>query len=110
MAKRVLILYAGKAMEIGTTKDIFGRPAHPYTRALLSAAPSADYEHERTRERIVLKGEVPSVLEPPPGCRFASRCPLAVDRCRVEAPPLEQISPGHATACWRWQEVASLTG
>jgi peptide/nickel transport system ATP-binding protein/oligopeptide transport system ATP-binding protein len=108
VAGRVLILYAGKAMEVGKTKEIFANPAHPYTRALLSAAPTADYEDERVRRRIVLRGEVPSVLDPTPGCRFSSRCPLAIDKCRTDEPPLEQISAGHETACWRWREVASM--
>jgi oligopeptide/dipeptide ABC transporter ATP-binding protein len=108
IATRVVILYAGKMMEAGETREIFSRPAHPYTRALLSAAPSANYEREQTRQRIVLSGEMPSVLEPPPGCRFSSRCPLAVDRCRTEAPPLKKISKNHETACWRWQDVASM--
>jgi oligopeptide/dipeptide ABC transporter ATP-binding protein len=108
VASRVLILYAGKTMEIGKTKEIFARPAHPYTKALLSAAPTADYEDERVRERIVLRGEVPSVLDPLPGCRFSTRCPLAVDKCRVEQPPLERVSADHETACWRWRDVASM--
>jgi oligopeptide/dipeptide ABC transporter ATP-binding protein len=109
IAHRIMILYAGKVMELGTTEKIFQGSRHPYTRALLSAAPVADADVERSRERIVLRGEIPSMLAPPSGCVFRSRCPLAIERCE-EAPPLEPQSPGHWSACWRADEATELPG
>jgi oligopeptide/dipeptide ABC transporter ATP-binding protein len=101
IAHRVMIMYAGKLMEHGSVEDIFERPRNPYTLALLSAAPVADPKVERSRERIVLSGEVPSVIKPPKGCRFNTRCPLAQGRCFEEQPPLEEKAPGQFSACWR---------
>jgi oligopeptide/dipeptide ABC transporter ATP-binding protein len=109
IAHRILIMYAGKVMELGPSDAIFERPVHPYTHALLSAAPVADPVVERRRERIVLRGEVPSVLDPPRGCPFASRCALAVQQCAEEAPPLELARPGRLIACWRAEEAESYT-
>jgi len=108
VAHRVMIMYAGRIVETGPTGSIFTAPRHPYSVALLSAAPVADPVAERARERVVLTGDVPSVLDPPAGCPFHSRCPLVVDRCRVEAPPLADRGDGHLTACWRADEVAAL--
>jgi oligopeptide/dipeptide ABC transporter ATP-binding protein len=101
IAHRVMIMYAGKVMELGAVEDIFDRPRNPYTLALLSAAPVADPRVERRRERIVLRGEVPSVVSPPRGCRFSTRCPLAEGRCFDEHPPLEEKAPGQWSACWK---------
>jgi oligopeptide/dipeptide ABC transporter ATP-binding protein len=101
IAHRVMIMYAGKIMEVGAVEDIFERPRNPYTLALLSAAPVADPKIERSRERIVLTGEVPSVISPPKGCRFNTRCPLAEGRCFEEHPPLEEKAPGQWSACWK---------
>ena len=86
IANDVMVMYLGRVVEYGTRADIFNNPQHPYTRALLSATPMAD--PERKRERIVLKGELPSPLNPPAGCTFNPRCPLAFDLCRVERPEL----------------------
>ncbi len=97
IADEVLVIYLGKAVEIGPREAIFARPQHPYTRALLSATPVADPAAKR--ERIILKGEPPSPLAPPAGCPFHPRCPLAFDRCRVEEPRLE-TKHGRAVACW----------
>ena len=97
IADRIMVIYLGHAVEIGTREAIFGAPQHPYTRALLSATPSAD--PTRRKERIVLKGEPPSPIDPPSGCVFHPRCPLAFDRCRVDAPPLE-AKRGRDVACW----------
>jgi len=86
IANDVMVMYLGRVVEYGTRDDIFKNPQHPYTRALLSATPMAD--PERKRERIVLKGELPSPLNPPSGCPFNPRCPLVFDLCRVERPEL----------------------
>jgi dipeptide transport system ATP-binding protein len=86
IADEVMVMYLGKPVEQGPAATVFANPQHPYTRALLSATPVADPTHRK--ERIVLKGELPSPLDPPPGCAFNPRCPLAFDRCRIEAPAL----------------------
>jgi dipeptide transport system ATP-binding protein len=92
-----MVIYLGHAVELGTRDVIFADPQHPYTRALLSATPVADPEAKR--ERAPLIGEPPSPLDPPTGCPFHPRCPLAFDRCRVEKPPLER-KRGRDVACW----------
>jgi dipeptide transport system ATP-binding protein len=97
IADEVMVVYLGHAVEIGGREAIFSAPQHPYTRALLSATPVADPAAKR--ERILLKGEPPSPMAPPPGCPFNPRCPLAFDRCRKEKPPLE-AKQGRAVACW----------
>lgn len=106
IAHRLMIMYGGQVMEVGPTAEVFAAPRNPYTQALLSAAPIADPTVERARERIVLSGEVPSVVNLPTGCIFQSRCPLVMDRCRVERPPLRpQPETGRSTACWRPEDV-----
>jgi peptide/nickel transport system ATP-binding protein len=100
ISHRIAVMYAGKLVELGTPDQIYDDPKHPYTRALLSAVPVPDPAVEKTRRRIVLSGSVPNLADPPAGCRFHTRCPLAVDRCRVEEPPLTQRAPGHQAACW----------
>ncbi|MFF1697743.1 ABC transporter ATP-binding protein [Streptomyces sp. NPDC058257] len=97
LADRIAVMYLGQIVEQAPTVELFADPKHPYTQALLSAAPVPDPAVQRTRERIVLSGELPSPLAPPPGCRFHTRCPLAVDRCRVEVPEL-RVLPGDADA------------
>jgi dipeptide transport system ATP-binding protein len=97
IADEVMVIYLGYAVELGGREAIFSAPQHPYTRALLSATPVADPTAKR--ERIILKGEPPSPIAPPPGCPFNPRCPLAFDRCRKEKPPLE-VKQGRAVACW----------
>ena len=97
IADEVMVIYLGHAVEIGTRDAIFDSPQHPYTRALLSATPIA--EPGAKKERMILKGEPPSPFEPPPGCTFHPRCPLAFDRCAREEPPLE-IKHGRDVACW----------
>ncbi|TCK31356.1 dipeptide transport system ATP-binding protein [Ancylobacter aquaticus] len=97
MADEVLVMYLGRAVEHGPRDAIFDAPLHPYTRALLSATPVADPEAKK--ERIVLEGELPSPFNPPRGCPFNPRCPLVVERCRVEMPPLARKS-AQRVACW----------
>jgi dipeptide transport system ATP-binding protein len=97
IADRVMVIYLGHAVEVGTREAIFSAPQHPYTRALLSATPVA--EPGAKKERIVLQGELPSPFDPPSGCPFHPRCPLVFDRCRREDPPLVQ-KQGRDVACW----------
>jgi oligopeptide transport system ATP-binding protein len=99
ISDRVAVMYLGKIVELADRKAIYEEPLHPYTRALLSAVPIPDPKIEAKRERTVLRGEVPSALNPPSGCVFHPRCPIAVDRCSAEIPPLREIRPGHWAAC-----------
>jgi dipeptide transport system ATP-binding protein len=96
IADDVMVMYLGRPVEQGSSETLFSDPRHPYTRALLSATPVAD--PARRKERIVLKGELPSPLDPPPGCTFNPRCPLAFDRCVVERPELLPVA-GRVAAC-----------
>jgi peptide/nickel transport system ATP-binding protein len=97
ISHRVAVMYLGRIVELADTASIFARPQHPYTVALLSAVPVPD--PRSARKRIILSGDVPSPIDPPPGCRFHTRCPLAFDRCRVEVPPMKEVAPGHFAAC-----------
>ena len=107
VADRVAVMYLGRIVEIGTVDEVFGDPRHPYTQALLSAVPTPDPQAERTRARVLLRGELPSPTDPSPGCRFVSRCPLHLtldetgrDRCRSETPALTGAGTvDHRTAC-----------
>ena len=99
ISDRIAVMYLGKIAEMSDRKSIYDDPRHPYTRALLSAVPIPDPELEMKRERIVLGGEVPSPLNPPAGCVFHPRCPIAVERCRHDVPLLRDLSPGHVAAC-----------
>jgi oligopeptide/dipeptide ABC transporter ATP-binding protein len=100
ISHRVAIMYAGKIVEIGDRHAIYEDPKHPYTQALLSAVPIPDPEVESRRHRVVLRGTPPDLIHPPGGCRFHSRCPIAVDRCSTDPPPLEEKQPAHRAACW----------
>ena len=94
---RVAVMYVGKLVEVADTRAVFLAPQHPYTEALMSAVPRPD---PRVRaQRLVLEGDVPDPAHPPPGCHFHPRCRYAEDRCRVEAPPLREVQPGHQAAC-----------
>jgi peptide/nickel transport system ATP-binding protein len=99
VSSRIAVMYLGSIVEIGNAEDIFSSPSHPYTQALISAVPIPDPEKAGSRQRIILSGDVPSPINPPSGCRFHPRCPVARDRCRVERPLLIETLPGRSVAC-----------
>jgi oligopeptide transport system ATP-binding protein len=96
---RVAVMYLGLIVELGDRNEVYENPLHPYTRALLSAVPIPDPKKDRKRHRTILTGDVPSPIDPPPGCRFHPRCPIAVEHCKVEVPIWREINPGHWVAC-----------
>jgi oligopeptide/dipeptide ABC transporter ATP-binding protein len=104
LCERVVVLYLGRVMETGTAAELYGAPKHPYTRALLDAAPVID--PARRRERTLLTGETPSPISPPSGCVFRTRCPYVVDRCAEVRPPLEAVSDTHTVACIRHEALS----
>jgi oligopeptide transport system ATP-binding protein len=105
ISDRIAVMYLGHIVELSDGDDLYARPTHPYTQALLAAIPMPDPELERNKKRIILKGDVPSPIDIPPGCVFASRCEYAQDKCRQDAPVLTDIGKGHMVACHRWQEI-----
>ena len=106
VSHEIAVMYLGRVVELGTAERIFDAPQHPYTKALLSAIPVPDPEVDwEGREKLA--GEMPSPLEPPSGCRFRTRCPIAVERCALELPPFDEHAPGHWAACHRIGETAT---
>jgi oligopeptide/dipeptide ABC transporter ATP-binding protein len=99
LADRVKVMYLGRVVEEGTGEQVYNAPRHPYSHALLSARPVADPVRARSMERVVLQGDVPSPLNPPSGCRFHPRCPVAQPSCAQHDPQLEHAADGHGWAC-----------
>ena len=103
-SERIFIMYAGHLVEQAPSKALVSEPLHPYTQALIEAIPDPDPENRR-RLRKVPPGEPPSLINPPPGCRFHPRCPYAMDVCRREEPPMVEVKPGHAVKCWLYAKA-----
>ncbi len=99
MSDRVAVMYLGKIVELARSEDLYASPQHPYTRALLSAIPVPDPDVEENKERIVLKGDLPSPVSPPSGCPFRTRCPMATEKCAAEVPAFRETRPNHYAAC-----------
>ena len=99
ISDRIGVMYLGHMVEVAESDELVSHPVHPYTKSLISAIPVADPIAAREKKRIVLKGDVPSPVDPPPGCPFKSRCQYASEQCRKEMPPLKEVSPGHLAAC-----------
>lgn len=108
VADRVAVMYLGKLAEVGPVREVLERPLHPYTKALLAALPVPEVRQRTRRYRV--SGEVPTLIHPPPGCRFATRCPFVIDRCRTEEPALRLLpgQPDHTVACHRAEEVRDI--
>ncbi len=99
ISDRIGVMYLGKLVEVGASEEVFRRPVHPYTQALISAIPIADPELGRKSKGVFIEGELPSAMNVPMGCRFCTRCPRATEKCKTEAPNLSEVSSGHMVAC-----------
>ena len=100
LCDRVAVMYLGRVVEMAPVEELYNRPAHPYSQALLSAIPVPDPAVEVRRRRIILTGDVPNPAQPPPGCAFHTRCPVAEERCRSESPRPQEVSQGHSVSCF----------
>ena len=107
VSNRIAVMYLGKIVETAPTEELFRQPAHPYTRALMSAVPVPDPDIEATRQRIILEGDIPSPADPPRGCAFRTRCPVAMEQCSRHAPQPLEIGSGHFATCFRAGEQAA---
>jgi oligopeptide/dipeptide ABC transporter ATP-binding protein len=107
VSDRIAVMYLGKIVELSPSKELYTKPIHPYTQALLAAIPIPDPEENRARERVVVGGEPPNPVDPPSGCRFHTRCPHATDICQQVEPPLAEFPNGHLAACHHPQNVSS---
>lgn len=105
ISHRIMVLYLGKVVELADRDRLYLNPRHPYTKALISAVPLPDPNKEQNKKQLVISGELPSPLNPPSGCTFRTRCPLATSICAEKIPPLEQIEPNHWVACHHWDQV-----
>ena len=105
VSDRIVVMYLGKLMEVSPAEELYTKPIHPYTTALLSAIPIPDPNQNRSRERVVVSGEPPNPINPPSGCRFHTRCPRASEICRTSEPPLTEYAAGHLAACHHPQNV-----
>lgn len=105
ISDRVAVMYLGRIVEFATSNELYENPKHPYTKALMSAIPIPDPDEEKSKKRIPLDGEIPSPINPKPGCRFAARCQYAIDLCHKEMPMLKEIGDEHFTACHRAKEI-----
>src|SRR5215831_7244227 len=104
VSHRIMVLYLGRVMEIGSRDELYSRPRHPYTQALISAVPIPDPDREANRPRVILSGDLPSPLEPPSGCLFRTRCSRATALCAEAAPPADLVSETHSVFCHHWRE------
>jgi oligopeptide transport system ATP-binding protein len=105
ISDRLAVMYLGKIMELADRDDIYLCPLHPYTKALMSAVPLPDPDLAKQRQRIILEGDIPSPSNPPLGCNFSTRCPMARERCRAEDPDFREVKPGHWSACHYAEEL-----
>ncbi|MEM1639485.1 MAG: ABC transporter ATP-binding protein [Desulfurococcaceae archaeon] len=104
MSRRMAVMYLGKIVELGASDDVFEKPYHPYSKFLLAAVPIPDPKIARSKTKVLIKGEPPSPINPPAGCRFHPRCPYAIEICRKQEPPLLEIENKHYAACWLYHK------